>query len=164
MTESLLNNERCFLAHPSWHSVFNSLILTSPDTAPLSDRSPTVISLLILKSRVSALFADITSAICNPSPSDSPFQFGEPSQLSNFEANQLEDLKSQARQLRDDLQNWRQTYDTFLANFPLVPENSIHFNKSAEITSTYLSCRMITNRLLSSVSLSESTELEVETQ
>jgi hypothetical protein len=149
MTESLLNNEKCFLTQPAWQAVFHSLI--APGPSEISDRSKTVMSLLILKSRVSTLFADITAPVCNPHSHDS---------------SQLNLLVSQASALRADLLQWRSTYEHLLA-YSLVPcVGTMESNKRCEILSIYASCSMISNRLLVAVSFgsAESAGLEVETQ
>jgi hypothetical protein len=157
MTESLLNNERCFLAQPAWQAVFNSVIDPTSPSHSISDRSAIVIAILILKSRVSALFADITAAICpppspSPSPSHSPYT---PS---------LKDLTNQAHTLRTSLLTWHETYTSLLATAPPAAPSSIEYNKRCEVTSTYLSCRMVTNRLLSAVAVAEAKTLALEAE
>src|SRR5277367_283871 len=149
MTESLLNNEKCFLAQPAWQAVFQSLIVPGP--SEISDRSETVVSLLILKSRVSALFAEITAPVCNPQAYDS---------------SQLSLLVSQASALRADLLQWRSSYEHLLAHTPIPCVGTVQYNKRCELISTYISCSMISNRLLVAISFgsSESVRLEQETQ
>jgi hypothetical protein len=149
MTESLLNNERCFLAQPAWRAVFQSLVVPGP--SELSDRSETAVSLLILKSRVSALFADVTFPVCNPN---------------DYEPMQLNLLVSQASALRADHLLWRSNYEHLLAYTPVPCVGALEYNKRCEIMSTYISCSMISNRLFIAVSFgsAESASLEEETQ
>jgi hypothetical protein len=149
MTESLLNNEKCFLAQPDWQAVFQSLIV--PNQEEISDRSHTVVSLLILKSRVSALFADITDPVCHPEA---------------YNTAQLVSLIAQASALRTDLLQWRSTYEHLLTYTPVPLVGSIEYIKRCEIMSTYISCSIISNRLLTAVSFrsGESAGLEAETQ
>jgi hypothetical protein len=149
MTESLLNNERCFLAQPAWQAVFQSLIVPGP--SEISDRSETVVSLLIIKSRVSALFADITAAVCSPHAYDS---------------SQANHIVSQASALRSDLLQWRSSYEHLLVQTPIPCIGTVEYNKRCEIISTYISCSMLANRLLTAISFNscKSAELEGETQ
>lgn len=149
MTESLLNNERCFLAQPIWQAVFQSLIV--PGQEEITDRSQTVVFLLILKCRVSALFADITDPVCHPEA---------------YNPSQLDSLVSQASSLRTDLLQWRSNYEHLLVHTRIPCVGSLEYNKRCEIMSTYMSCSMISNRLLTAVSFlaSKSRELEAETQ
>jgi hypothetical protein len=149
MTESLLNNEKCFLAQPAWRAVFQSLVVPGP--LELSDRSETAVSLLILKSRVSALFADVTLPVCNPN---------------DYEPMQLNLLVSQASALRADLLLWRSNYEHLLAYTPVPCVSIQEYDKRCEIMSTYISCSMISNRLLIAVSFGSagSASLEEETQ
>ncbi len=155
MTESLLNNEKCFLAQPAWQAVFHSLIVPGPDHE-ISDRSEAVVSLLILKSRVSALFADVTASICRT-----------PAQLRARDAPRLDLLRRQASALRGDLVAWRASCDRLLACSPVpCAVASVEHHRRCEIVSTCLSCGMIANRLLTAVSFGAagSARLEEETQ
>jgi hypothetical protein len=149
MTESLLNNEKCFLAQPAWQAVFQSIVVPGP--SEISDCSETVVSLLVLKSRVSALFADITTPVCNPHAQDS---------------SQLNLLVPQASALHADLLQWRSSYEHLLAYTTAPCVGAIEYNKRCEIMSTYVSCSMIINRLLTAICLNspKSTGLEDETQ
>lgn len=149
MTESLLSNEKRFLAQPAWQAVFKSLVVPGP--SEISDRSETVVSLLILKSRVSALFANITTPICNPHAHDS---------------SHLNLLVLQASALRADLLQWRSSHEHLLTYTPVPYVSTMEYNKRCEILSTYVSCSMIINRLLTAICLNspKSTGLEDETQ
>jgi len=149
MTESLLNNEKCFLAQPAWQAVFYSLVVSHP--SEISNRSETAVSLLILKSRVSALFADITAAVCNPRA---------------YGVSQLNFLVSLASELRTDLLQWRSSYERLLAYTPIPCVSTVDYNKRCEIMSTYISCSMIVNRLLIAICFNspENVRLEEETQ
>jgi hypothetical protein len=149
MTESLLNNEKYFLARPAWQAVFQSLVVPGP--SEISDRSETVVSLLILKSRVSVLFADITTPVCN---------------LHAHNSSQLNLLVLQASALRADLLQWRSSYEHLLAYTSVPCVGAMEYNKRCKIMSTYVSCSMIINRLLNAICLNspKSTGLEDETQ
>jgi hypothetical protein len=149
MTESLLNNEKCFLALPAWQAVFHSLVVSGP--SEISDRSEIVVSLLILKSRVSTLFADITAPVCNPHA---------------YGVSKLNFLVSQASELRTDLLQWHSSYEHLLAYTPIPCFGTVEYNKRCEIVSIYISCSMIANRLLSAICFNspQSAGLEKETQ
>jgi len=142
----MLNNERCFLEEEAWKGVFRSSIIKS---SLISDRSEIVISMLILKASIPGLFVDVTDFICVET---------DP----NVQA--IKETESQARQLRLDLRKWRGDWETILTRCPDVRLDLIEYDKQCKDFAVYLSCVIITNRLLAAVSSSERLELEFETQ
>jgi hypothetical protein len=58
-----MNNECCFLADPSWNSVFLSLI---NEESLITDRSKIAIQFSTILAHMSILFKDITDFICHP--------------------------------------------------------------------------------------------------
>jgi hypothetical protein len=61
LTESILNNERCFLADDSWEPFFESLV---DKNELLSDRSQVIVDLTKYFAFFCGLFKDVTSLVC----------------------------------------------------------------------------------------------------
>jgi hypothetical protein len=146
MTETMLNNERCFLEEEPWKLLFESLVL---ENHGLSHQSETAITMLILKSRVPGIYKDATSVICNN--------------------NQLDILKLKravfgAHELRADLNSWLCRYRDIIS-LSCDGSAGIHGHEmQVDVTSTYLSCCMIITRLLAAVSAKERASMEEEAQ
>ena len=148
MTECLLHGEPCFLEQPSWQEVMKSVILV--EESPISDRSDIVLSLLMLKCRIPGFSHEVTNMIClNPSPSKI----------------EIEDLSSRLRQHRLNFLDWYARYQSIMNNFlPELSPGSPDYDSHCKVFANYLSCMMITNRLLESVCEFERESLEETTQ
>jgi hypothetical protein len=146
MTEALLNNERCFLEQESWRAVLRSVI---KDDALISDRSDIVIELMILKSNIPGFFVDVTQIIKNR---DDPDRAA------------IDKVACQIRQLRVDLLKWHSSYEFLLSCAPEIFPGSAEYDRRCKVFATYLSCLIISSRLLGALSPTERTELEDETQ
>src|SRR5438045_7091741 len=118
MTESLLNNEPCFLNEPQWKAVLESLIVND---SFLSGRSETFLSLLILKSRIPHVFHHVTKFV---------------SAQASYAPSQLERLISSARNLRTDLLQWRSDYQSLIYSAAILRVGTLPDEKSAEISAT----------------------------
>jgi hypothetical protein len=154
MTEALINNEHTFLAQPIWQSVLHSLI-TEPSPDSIADRSTIAINLHILKSNIPCLFHDITTIICGPTAYP-------PIQPSTTLISSTSDSLST---LQASLLSWRKDYESILARIPKIPMETMEYDRQCKIFATYLSCQMITNRLLSAmVPYRRRRELEVDNQ
>jgi hypothetical protein len=142
MTECLLNNEHCFLEQEAWQKVFVSAI---KETSTITDRSEIVITLLMLKCFIPGYFADVTNIIFNT-------QDGQALDPSN--------IASQLRQLRADLLKWHGRYEAILRRTPKIPPGSAEYDSHCKVFATYLSCLIISSRLLGALSGVERLELE----
>ncbi|RDW61498.1 hypothetical protein BP5796_11390 [Coleophoma crateriformis] len=144
-TEAMFNNEHCFLEQDNWREVFESVIV---DDDIISDRSEIVISLLMIKSKIPGICADATTAVCGDKPP---------------EMSAVVDLASRAQQARDSLIKWRCDYEPLLGPLAELCKRDVDDDKKCKVMGVYLSCMMLVNRLLSSVSApKERLELEDE--
>jgi hypothetical protein len=147
MTECLLNGERCFLEQPAWQEVMKSVI--QEEGSPISDRSEIVLSLLMLKCRIPGFSYEVTKLICvDPSP----------------DVNDIEDLASRLRRHRSNFLNWHSRYQSIISRFPDMSPGSPDYDSHCKVFANYLSCVMITSRLLEAVCAAERPELEGMTQ
>jgi hypothetical protein len=105
ITESILDNQGCFLEQSVWIMTLRSIVTDNP-LEP--ERSPLVMSLLIILLSIPRLFRDITAAICHfPSP---PLAT-------------IAKLITRAQKLRSSLQCWYSSNfrpDTTLINGPVL--------------------------------------------
>lgn len=145
MTEALLNNERCFLEKDSWKAVFRSVIV---EDAFISDRSGIVIELMILKSNIPGLFVDVTNIIYHR----------------NSDRLHINAIADKLCRLRADLYEWHSRYEVLLTSGPQLYPGSPEFERKCKVFATYLSCVIISSRLLGVLSSTERVELEQETQ
>jgi hypothetical protein len=145
MTEALLNGERCFLEQDAWKSVFRSVIV---EDSLISDRSDIVIGLMILKSNIPGLFVDVTAIIYHPDP----------------DPTNIHTIACKLQQLRADLLTWHKSYEFLISCAPAIFPNTAEFDRRAKVFATYLSCQIVTSRLLGAISPTERVELEEETQ
>lgn len=147
MTEALLNNERCFLEQPAWKDVLRSV--TTPDAPLISDRSSIVVELMVLKCNIPGLCVDVTNMICHQADPDPSF---------------IIEIACRIHQLRVDLLKWHGQYENILRNAPAILPGTAEFDRRCKVFATYLSCMIISSRLLGSISPTERSELEEETQ
>jgi hypothetical protein len=88
ITESILENHRCFLEQPAWTATLRSIITNNP---LIPERSTMAISLFNILISIPGLFRDITAAICDyPDPP----------------LTTLIELISRAQKIRLSLRNW----------------------------------------------------------
>jgi hypothetical protein len=151
-----MNNERCFFEQGAWKEVLESLILDDPNIA---DRSEIVISLHILKSSVSSIFTDVQAFICNPDPNPRASNSN-----SNSHVQTLSKLTTRTQAQRTALLQWRHNHHPLLSRPATEGTDILGYTKCCEISATYYTCMMMTNRLLAALSLPESQSLEQETQ
>ena len=145
MTESLFNNEHCYLEQGAWHRVLRSAIV---EDALISDRSEIVVELMILKSNIPGLFADVTTIVYSSDP-DPIF---------------INTVIQKIHKLREGLSKWNVNYEYILSNAaPMLP-GSAEYDRKVKVFATYLSCLIIPSRLLGALSPTERIDLEEETQ
>jgi hypothetical protein len=145
MTEALLNNERCFLEQDAWRAVLRSVIL---DDELIADRSEIVIELMILKSNIPGFFVDVTNIIYHHDP----------------DRTHINAIACKIHQLRVDLLKWHSNYEFSLSCAPAIYPGSAEYDRRCKVFATYLSCLIISSRLLGAISPTERVELEEETQ
>jgi len=146
MTECLLNDERCFLEDEPWKAVFQSIIV---EGSLISDRSEIVINLLILKCCVPGAFHDTTKVICHPEDAETP---------------DVIMLAARIRALRADLLQWHDDWELLLRCAPRIHPGSVEYDRRCKVFATYLSCLMLSSRLLAAISPHERQQLEADTQ
>ena len=146
MTEALLNNERCFLEQSPWITVLRSVIL--PSTPLIADRSAIVVELMVLKCNIPGLFVDVTNIVCHIQDPDPSFIVGVARRL---------------HQLRIDLLKWHIQYQMVLASADEIRSGSAEFDRRCKVFATYLSCMILSSRLLGAISPEEKNELEAAT-
>lgn len=145
MTESMLNNETCFLEEPEWTAVFKSIIIKD---SIASDRSESAINLLILKSYISRLFLDVTNAICYPDYTGGPH---------------IENIVRRAEKLKADLREWRAKFDE-LCPRPWPSKDITMYDNCVKIVGIYYSLTILSNRLVSAVSGIDRAKMEADVQ
>lgn len=143
MTECLLNNERCFLEEPEWQNVFRSVI--TEDDFKISDRSEITVSLIMLKGFVPGFFHDITNITCLGGDPDLEY---------------INAVAAGLRHLTSQLSRWHDRYVVITKCYPDMLLGSPEYDSHCKVFSTYLSCLMISSRLLSVLSTYDRAELE----
>lgn len=143
MTECLLNGQRCFLEQKPWQKVFRSLIVD--DCFPISDQSEICISLIMLKAFMPGFFVDVTNIICSETEPD---------------LDVVHTTAGRLRQQRAEFLKWSIRYQEILAQYPDMSLGSSEYDSHCKVYSTFLSCMMISTRLLAAISASERSELE----
>jgi hypothetical protein len=147
MTECLLNGERCFLEQQAWQDVMKSVI--KEEESPISDRSEIVLSLLMLKCRIPGFSYEVTHTICvDPDP----------------DVVAIKDLAGRIRQHRTNFLNWHSRYQSIMTRSPDMSPGCPDYDSHCKVFANYLSCMMITTRLLEAVCAAERPELEETTQ
>ncbi|TVY32632.1 Uncharacterized protein LSUB1_G007880, partial [Lachnellula subtilissima] len=147
MTECLLNSEHCFLEQKPWQNLFRSLIVDNG--FQISDQSEITVSLIMLKAFIPGFFVDVTSIICSSTPADPDF---------------VHTITSNLRQQRVNLLKWNTRYAKVLQLYPDMRPGSAEYDSHCKVYATYLSCIMISSRLLAALSQCERAELEIVTQ
>ncbi|KAH8670130.1 hypothetical protein BGZ60DRAFT_29241 [Tricladium varicosporioides] len=143
MTECLLNNERCFLEEPEWQTVFRSVI--TEDDFKISDRSEITVSLIMLKGFVPGFFHDITNITCLGGDPDLEY---------------INAVAAGLRHLTSQLSRWHERYVVITECYPDMLPGSPEYDGHCKVFSTYLSCLMISSRLLSVLSTHDRAGLE----
>jgi hypothetical protein len=146
MTECLLKNERCFLEKPEWQAVWTSVI---DPTAIISDRSEAVVTLLMNKCQIPGCGVDVTEIIAAETPPSQEY---------------IEQIILKIRQLRQNFLNWNKKYESIIADCPAMYPGSANHDSHCKVFANYLSCLMITSRLLVSISPGDRKEVEAYTQ
>jgi hypothetical protein len=142
-----LNNERCFLEDEPWKEVFQSIIVKD---AAISDRSEVAIFLLMIKATIPGIMKDITSVVSQQLYIDSLFVI---------------EVTTRAWQLRTNLLSWHNNYRKVLGDESSdICTGTIEGDSRLKIMGVYLSCLMLSNRLIAAVSPTEQQEREEEAQ
>jgi hypothetical protein len=145
MTESILNNESCFLTEENWQPVFKSLVIK---TSLIGDRSHIVVELTGYLGRMSVLFKEVTSLIC-----------GKTDRTLDL----ISQLICQAQNFWATIKSWNMRYNCL---FRLAQETSPDDIVNSTYWATmgiYLACTIISARLLGAVSGSQ-VRVELEQQ
>ncbi|KAG9232686.1 hypothetical protein BJ875DRAFT_71660 [Amylocarpus encephaloides] len=143
MTECLLKGERCFLQETAWQDVFRSII--KEEEFLISDRSEITIHLIMMKAFLPGFFHDVTKILCVDSVPDPEF---------------VDTVANGLRRVRANLRRWHCKYTTILGCYPNMLPGSFEYDSHCKVFSTYLSCSMISSRLLSAISQMERADLE----
>jgi hypothetical protein len=146
MTEALITNQRCFLEQRAWKAVLRSVAIA--DAPIISDRSPIVVELMALKCNIPGLCVDVTNMICHQLHPDPSF---------------ILEVAHKLHQVRGNLFRWFGQYENILHNAPPILPGTAEFDRKCKVFATYLSCVIITSRLLGAISPTERSELEDET-
>ncbi|KAH8819431.1 hypothetical protein F5884DRAFT_892477 [Xylogone sp. PMI_703] len=120
VTESILNNQSCFLDQPAWEAVFQSIITDDP---LVPERSSKAISLVKILVSIPTLFKDLTDAICR---------------YPDLPLTTLVELMSRAQNLQSSLQKWSASYAGL---------NSTLDNGNYKIVVMFYLCTIYSNRL-----------------
>lgn len=119
------------------------------DDSPISDRSTTVMSLLMLKCRIPGFAYEVTTMLClNPDP--------KPEDIS--------DLANRLRQHRTRFLKWHSRYQSVIDSCSDMSPGAADYDSHCKVFANYLSCLMITSRLLEAVCSTDRQELEETTQ
>jgi hypothetical protein len=142
-----VNNQTCFLAEDAWQDVFRSLV--HEEEFLISDRSEITISLIMIKAYIPGLFRDVTNIICvdpNPQPE------------------YVEAVVESLRRLRASLRKWRCKYTKIIQSISDMGPGTQAFDAHCKVFSTYVTCLMISSRLLGTLSPLERADCEDCTQ
>ena len=118
------------------------------DDVLIGDRSDIVIELMILKSNIPGFFVDVTKIMLS----------------SNLDSARLSSVASRIHQLRIDLLKWNNDYEALLSHVSRISKGSAEYDRRCKVFATYLSCIIISSRLLGALSSSERVELEDDTR
>ncbi len=135
MTECLLNGEHCYLEQPAWQKTFEGII---DPTSLISDRSETVISLLMAKCNIPGFCVDVTNLIFSPIPPT---------------AIKISRLANRIRALRKRFNDWHQRYEGVvkqLTEMGMKP-GSRDYDSHCKALANYYSCMIISGRCLAAV-------------
>jgi hypothetical protein len=150
MTECVMNNQACFLAQDPWQDVFRSVV--REDEFLISDRSEITISLIMIKAFMPGLFRDVTNIICIDSAEPTP------------QPKYVEAVIESLRRLRASLRKWRCKYTKIIQTIPDMSPGTQAFDAHCKVFSTYVTCLMISSRLLGTLSPFERADCEDCTQ
>jgi len=118
------------------------------DDVLIADRSDIVIELMILKSNIPGFFVDVTKIMLSPNPDRA----------------RISSIALKIHQLRVDLLKWNNNYEYLLSRAPTISAGSAEYDRRCKVFATYLSCVIISSRLLGALSPSERVQLEEDTQ
>jgi len=118
------------------------------DDVLIADRSDIVVELMILKSNIPGFFTDVTKLMLSPNPNRA----------------RIKSITLRIHQLRVDLLKWNSDYEFLLNRAPPIFAGSAEYDRRCKVFATYLSCVIISARLLGALSPNERVELEEDTQ
>jgi hypothetical protein len=104
---------------------------------------------MLLKCHIPGLCVDVTNMICHQNDPDASF---------------IIEIACKIHELRVDLLKWHTQYESLLRNAPAIIAGTAEFDRRCKVFATYLSCMIISSRLLGAISPTERSELEEETQ
>jgi hypothetical protein len=99
----------------------------------------------MLKAFIPGYFKDVSYIICKPELPETPAVALTAAGL---------------RELRLDLLAWYNRYQQYVRDRPSILTGTINYDNHCKVISTYLSCILITNRLLTALSVVERSDLE----
>ncbi len=148
MTECLLNGEHCYLEQPAWQKTFRSVI---EPASLISDRSESVVTLLMAKCNIPGFCADVTTLLFSPIPPTTP---------------EVARLASRIHDLRKRFKDWYERYTEVvkqLTEMGMKP-GSRDYDSHCKALANFYSCLIISGRCLAAVDGKERRGLEAEIQ
>lgn len=143
-TEAILNDDRCFLEHDAWQTVFRSVVF---ETGTLSDSSGIVVSLWTIICPIPSLFKDVQNAVCN---------------FADTDMRTIQSLYARAQDLRALLLQWRREFEELLLSAD--PPEEWGVGKQYETLGIYVANLIVINRLGVSLDICAGSDLEDESQ
>jgi len=147
MTECVMNNQTCFLEEDAWQEVFRSII--HEEEFLLADRSEITISLIMVKAFLAGSFHDVTNILCVDDGPDPQY---------------IQVVTNNLRRLRANLRKWHCRYTKILLKIPDLSPGTQAYDAHCKIFSTYVTCLMVSSRLLGTISALERADCEDCTQ
>ncbi|OIW31239.1 hypothetical protein CONLIGDRAFT_631160 [Coniochaeta ligniaria NRRL 30616] len=145
-TETLLQNQVCFLEEPGWQEAVAACKL---ETDLFSDRSPFAIEIANLIHRLPGACKRVGDVVCGDNPS----------------AEDIERVRQEVRQLRKEIRLFRNRFDTqLIVELPLSTVSVSDKYKRLDTLANALMCEILSARLMGSVSVSERFLMEDEIQ
>ncbi|KAF2237719.1 hypothetical protein EV356DRAFT_510724 [Viridothelium virens] len=145
-SESLLNNEACFLERPEWQVVVKSMAIGGDK---FGSRSQLSISLWMMKYRVPGLMRRTTELVCSDK---------------HVDPCDVERLLQEARDLRKRFQEWRFTYDCIMENRTRQTMRSCEYNKARNLLAVCVTDLVLMARIIFALDPVNSSEMEDEAQ
>ncbi|KAL9096077.1 MAG: hypothetical protein Q9165_001599 [Trypethelium subeluteriae] len=145
-SESLLNNEACFLERPEWQVVVKSMAVKGEQ---FGSRSELSISLWMMKYRIPGFMRRMTELVCSGK---------------HVDPSDAERLLQEARDLRKRFQEWRFTYDCIMENQTRQTMHACEYNKARSLLAVCVTDLVLLARVIFALDPVDSSEMEDEAQ
>lgn len=146
LTQALVNHTHCYLEHPEWTKLYQSLVHPSKY---LHDRSPLTIDIRSTMFKLSGVWHDTTDVVNG---------------LELFDDDALASLKARCIDLQRQCLNWMDEYKSHCVKLSLESPPPEELAMRRELFGTSVECLILLKRIIATVSDPDREALETETQ